>query len=192
HGQVLRIETTMNHPEAFRVYRRPEGQPRERKQWRPLRKGVADLPRRAQICRAASDRYAAALTGVPTDEPAGKLARPVCRPIVRRDRRHRALNPWSDHDAAALQTIARDEWTVNGSGNRDLRAALYPQSTDEDDRRRQAGRVTRLLALLRAHGLIHKMTGTHRYIITSKGRQLTTTFLAAQQASVEQLINLAA
>jgi hypothetical protein len=52
--------------------------------------------------------------------------------------------------------------------------------------------VTRLLALLRAHGLIRKVTGTHRYIITAKGRQRTTTLLAAQQASVEQLIKLAA
>jgi hypothetical protein len=25
HGQVLRVETTLNHPEAFRVYRTPEG-----------------------------------------------------------------------------------------------------------------------------------------------------------------------
>ena len=192
HGQVLRIETTMNHPEAFRVYRTPEGQPREPKRWRPLRKAVADLPRRAQLCRTANDRYAAALASVPTGPSAGKLARPVCRRIVRGGRRHRALNPWSDRDAAVLQTIARGEWTVNGFRNRDLRAALDPQSTDELERRRQAGRITRLLALLRAHGLIRKVTGTHRYIITGKGRQLTTTFLAAQQAPVEQLIKLAA
>src|SRR5260370_647770 len=60
HGQVLRVETTLNHPEAFRVYRTPEGQPHRLKRWRPLRKAVADLPRRAQICRAANDRYIAA------------------------------------------------------------------------------------------------------------------------------------
>src|SRR5690606_35670809 len=84
HGQVLRVETTMNHPEAFRVYRTPEGQPHRLKRWRPLRKGVADLPRRAQICRGANDRYLAALPAVSTDKPAGKLARPVCQPNVRR------------------------------------------------------------------------------------------------------------
>lgn len=192
HGQVLRVETTMNHPEAFRVYRTPEGQPHRLKKWRPLRKAVADLPRRAQICRAANDRYVAALAAVPTDEAAGELARPVCRPIVRRGRRHRALNPWGEPDATLLQTIARGEWTVNGFRNRDLRAALYNITSDEAERRRQSGRVTRRLALLRAHGLIRKITGTHRYMITSKGRQLTTTLLAAQQASVEQLIKLAA
>ena len=192
HGQVLRVETTMNHPEAFRVYRTPEGQPHRLKKWRPLRKAVADLPRRAQICDAANDRYLAALAAVPTDAAAGTVARPVCRAVVRRGRRHRALNPWADPDAALLQTIARGEWTVNGFRNRDLRAALYPQPADDTDRHRQAGRVTRLLTLLRAHGLIRKITGTHRYMITAKGRQIVTTLLAAQQASVEQLIKLAA
>jgi hypothetical protein len=192
HGQVLRVETTMNHPEAFRVYRRPEGQPHRLKKWRPLRKAVADLPRRAQICRAANDRYIAALADVPTDAAAGTLARPLCRPVVRRGHRHRALNPWSDLDAARLQTIARGEWAVQGFRNRDLRAALFQPARDPDERHRQSGRVTRLLALLRAHGLIRKVTGTHRYMITAKGRALTTALLAAQQASVEQLIKIAA
>jgi hypothetical protein len=45
---------------------------------------------------------------------------------------------------------------------------------------------------LRAHGLIRKVTGTHRYQLTTKGRTITTTLLAAQHASVEQLIKLAA
>lgn len=192
HGQVLRVETTMNHPEAFRVYRTPEGQPHRLKKWRPLRKAMADLPRRAQICRAANDRYLAALAIVPTDQAAGKFARPLCQPIVRQGRRHRALNPWGDADAMLLQTIARGEWTINGFRNRDLRSALYDKPADEIERRRQSGRVTRLLGLLRAHGLIRKVTGTHRYMITAKGRQLTTTLLAALQASVEQLIKIAA
>lgn len=192
HGQVLRVETTMNHPEAFRVYRTPEGQPHRLKKWRPLRKAVADLPRRAQLCAAANDRYLAALATVPTGEAAGQLARPVCQPIVRRGRRHRALNPWADADATLLRTIARGEWTVNGFRNRDLRAALYKPTSDPAERRRQSGRVTRLLGLLRAHGLIRKVTGTHRYLLTPKGRHLTTTLLAAQHASVEQLLKLAA
>jgi hypothetical protein len=81
---------------------------------------------------------------------------------------------------------------VNGFRNRDLRAALYNKTTDPAECRRQSGRVTRLLGLLRAHGLIRKVTGTHRYIITPKGRLLTTTLLAAQQASVEQLTKIAA
>ena len=192
HGKVLRVETTMNHPEAFRVYRTPEGQPHQPKRWRPLRKGTADLPRRAQICAAANDRYLAALATVPTGEAVGKVARPFCQPIVRRGRRHRALNPWRDADAAALQTIARGEWTLHGFRNGDLRTALYQRTDDATELRRQSSRVTRLLGLLRAHRLIRKVTGTHRYLLTAKGRLLTTAFLAVQHASVQHLIKLAA
>jgi len=46
--------------------------------------------------------------------------------------------------------------------------------------------------LLRAHGLIRKVTGTHRYLLTPKGREITTTLRAAQHASVEQLLKLVA
>ena len=46
---VLRIETTINMPAMFRVYRRAQGQLHTaRKKLRPLRKGVADIPLRAQ------------------------------------------------------------------------------------------------------------------------------------------------
>ena len=125
HGQVLRVETTMNHPEAFRVYRTPEAQPHRMKQWRPLRKGVADLPRRAQICRAANDRYIAGLAAVPTGEAAGQLARPVCQPIVRRGRRHRALNPWIDPDARPHH-LRRPRPGLRRRARRHLIASLPP------------------------------------------------------------------
>lgn len=71
-------------------------------------------------------------------------------------------------------------------------AALHPATDDPIERRRQAGRVTRLLALLRAHHLIRKVTGTHRYIVPAKGRTLVTALLAARKASIQELIKIAA
>ena len=142
---------------------------------------------------AANDRYLAALAAVPTGAAAGTVAQPVCRPVVKQGRRYRALNPWGSADATLLQTIARGEWTLNGFRNRDVRAALFPRpAADPAEQRRRASRVTRAFALLRAHGLIRKVTRTHRYNITAHGRDIITTLLAAQQAPVEQLLKLAA
>jgi hypothetical protein len=107
-------------------------------------------------------------------------------------RRYRALNPWAPADAAVLDVLARGEWTICGVRNRDLRAALYRPTDDPRERRRQAGRVIRMLALLRAHGVIRKVTGTHRYIVTPKGRQIITALLAARKASIEELLKIAA
>lgn len=192
HGQVLRVETTMTNPEAFRVYRTPESRPKGKKRWMMLRKSVADAPRRAQISAAVNDRYLDALATADVATPAGELAAPLCRRATKKRRHYRALNPWSPADAAILETIARGEWTVQGFRNRDLRAALQPATDDPIERRRQAGRVTRLLALLRAHKVIRKVTGTHRYIVTANGRTLLTALLAARKASIQELIKIAA
>jgi hypothetical protein len=191
-GQVLRVETTLNRPHDFRVYRTSERQADGPKRWLVLRKSVADVPRRAQVCAAANDRYLAALAGAPAGTAAGALVRPLCRPITKRGRRYRALNPWAEPDAKLLDTISRGEWALNGFRNRDVRRALFSTPADAAQQRRQAARVTRALALLRAHGLIQKVTGTHRYLVTAHGRQRLTALLAATQADVQQLIQLAA
>jgi hypothetical protein len=192
HGQVLRVETTMTNPEAFRVFRTPESCPHGRKRWMMLRKSVADAPRRAEVCAAVNDRYLGGFASAKIETPAGELAQPCCQRVVKKSRRYRALNPWSPTDAMLFETIARGEWAIAGFRNRDLRAALFPSAKDPAEHFRLAGRITRLLALLRAHKLIRKVTGTHRYIVTTNGRQIITALLAARKASVPELLKIAA
>ena len=60
-GNALRVETTMNQPEDFQVYRPKQGGPEDQLAWRPLRRGVADLYRRAGVCQKVNQRYLNAL-----------------------------------------------------------------------------------------------------------------------------------
>ncbi|MBF0141365.1 MAG: hypothetical protein HQL74_13935 [Magnetococcales bacterium] len=60
------------------------------------------------------------------------------------------------------------------------------------DEHRYSAVVTRKLALLRAHGLIKKVPGTHRYHLTSRGRTIVTALLTARQANAESLMKIAA
>ena len=191
-GSVLRVETTLNRPHQFRVYRASERDPEGKKRWQVLRKSVGDLHRRAEICEAINGRYLAALASVRAGQSAGEAARTVCRPVMKDGHRHRALNPWSEADAALLEVISRGEWTVSGFRNRDVRAALYPGPADVTQARRQSGCVTRALARLRAHGIIKKVSGSYRYQLTRQGRIIVTALLAARQADVEKLMALAA
>lgn len=191
-GSVLRVETTMNRPHQFRVYRASERDPEGKKRWQVLRKGIGDLYRRAEICQAINGRYLEALASVRAGQSAGELVKTVCRPVQEEGRRFRALNPWSEPDAALLQFINRGEWTVSGFRNGDVRAALYRPSTDPIEKRRQSGRVSRALALLRAHGVIKKVSGTYRYQLTAQGRKIVTAVLATRQAEVEKLMAMAA
>lgn len=191
-GSVLRVETTINHPEEFKVWRTKENDPEQKLGWRELRRGLADLPRRAQVSRAANERYLSALAAVEEKTPLSQEAQTICRPLRRDNQRYRALNPWSDHDGALLAAVNRGEFAINGFRNRDLRALLFSSKGSEHEKNRRAGAVTRKIRLLRAHGLLRKVSGTHRYVVSDKGRRIITALLAARQANVQQLTALAA
>src|SRR5262249_46238067 len=63
-GSVLRAECMIRQPEDFKVYRAAEGAADGPKAWRPLRHGIADLHRRAEVSQSANERYLDALAAV--------------------------------------------------------------------------------------------------------------------------------
>lgn len=195
-GSVLRVETTINDARDMKVYRAkegPDGDVPKTRAWRRLRKGVADLPRRAEISQAANERYLDALAAAEATTPLGKLAERICQPAQWQGRRVRALNPLAPDDAQLLSAIARGEFTINGFRNRDLRAILFGQAGDDPAQlRRQSGAVTRKLRLLRGHGLIKKVSKTHRYTLTTQGTLIVNAILAAQKADTNTLTKTAA
>jgi hypothetical protein len=76
---------------------------------------------------------------------------------------------------------------VRGFRNRDVRAALYGATADPAERRRQSAAVTRRLALLRAHGLLVRVTGSHRYHLSAAGRRVVAALAAAHASDVNRL-----
>lgn len=191
-GSVLRVETTIFHPEQFKVYRPKEGDAQGQKQWRKLRRGVADLYRRAEVSHGANQRYLIALASVTGSKPLQDQAAGVCRAVFYRARRYRGLNPLAETDYQLLRAVSRGEFTLSGMRNRDLRSLLFKPSKCPQQQRRNAAVISRRLALLRAHGLLKKLPHTHRYQLTTKGRTIITALLAACHADVEQLTEMAA
>jgi hypothetical protein len=104
---VLRPETTINDAEDLKVFRTPETRPDAPMAWYPLRRGVADLYRRAQISRAANQRYLTALAAASDITPLAEEAAKVCQPVRADQRRHRALNPFEAADAQLLAAVNR-------------------------------------------------------------------------------------
>lgn len=192
-AHALRLETTINDPSAFKVFRTKEGEADGApKSWQQLRKGVADTPRRAEVSQSANNRLADSLASVAETTPLGKLLEPLCRPVIdKRARRARALNPAAGPDGELLRCLAHGEFLINGFRNRDLRAKLYPTTEDAKEQRRQAGAITRKLALLKAHGLIVKVQKTHRYRLSAAGTRITTALAHAYQADINRLANAA-
>lgn len=193
-GSVLRVETTIANPRDFKVLRPLHDHPEGTLAWRPLRKGVADLHRRAQVSQQANETYLDALAAVEDTTPLAKLFDQVAKPVTYRSRRARALRTGDPQDIALLQSISRGEFATAGFRNRDLRSLLYPaiKPRSQSEERRLSAKVSRQLRLLRAHGLIRKISKSHRYRLTAKGQLLAAALFAARKASVKQLLALAA
>lgn len=184
-GSVLRIETTINNPRRFKVRRRLIRNGKQVVDWYSMRKGVIDMRRRVQLSRAANARYLKALATVPESRPAHQILDPVSAPIVSPTQRYRGLRPVAADEAALFASVLRGEFILNGFRNSEIRALLFPaQATDPNEKRRRAARVTRLIRLLRAHGLVQKLSGTSRYLVTPKGVAVMSTALHVRCADV--------
>lgn len=192
-GSVLRAELTMQRPEEFQVYRRLEGSPKGPLMWLPMRRGIADLHRRAEVSQGVNDRYLNALASTDDTTRLKELLAPLERPVIRDGKRSRALRPFDDQDRLLLEAISRGEFMINGFRNKDLQQLQYataPKSIEES--RRRSGVISRKLRLLRDHGLIHRIQKTYRYKVTSKGRSILTALIAACNAPVNTFIPKAA
>jgi hypothetical protein len=188
---LLRIETTVNQSREFKVYRTSERDPEGEKKWLPMRKGVADLHRRAQISQNANERYLDALAALDTTMCLDELLAPVSKRIKRQGKTVRALRLWTSEDQVLLEAINRPEFLLAGFRNRDLAQALYPNRTTSD-RGRVAAKVSYRIRILRAHGLIAKLPNTRRYRTTDRGRKIATAAIISQKVTVQQLTRAAA
>jgi hypothetical protein len=190
---LLRVETTVNNPTAFRAYRRKQGAGKDTpKKLLPLRKGVADTTLRARVCQEVNDRFSDHIASTRSSQPFASVLAGVTSRKRQLGRSVRALEP-TGKDLAHLRAIADPRFTVGGFGNKDLRQLLSddPRSAGKTDKQR-SGMTTRSLRLLRDHGVIRRLPCCRRYQLTRRGRELVTTLQAALAASTEQLARIAA
>ena len=203
---LLRFEATINNPEPFKVWRTTEKDPDGELQWLKMRRGVADLHRRAQVSQGINNRFATAQAAALDDQtnPVKEVAKGICKRVIRpgrlkadgtytRPRSFRALNPLSPDDIQLLTIVANPKFVISDLRNEDLRRELYGEDpTDVNEKRRRSAKVGRKLAMLRAHGILEKLPKGHRYRITPTGRQALTVLLGAANASTNEILKLAA
>jgi hypothetical protein len=114
-GCVLRVETTLANPTDFKVFRPRHDDPEGKLDWRPLRKGVADLHRRAEVSNRANANYLDALAVIDDGTTVARVLDAVGHPAFIGERRVRAIRTGDPHDIALLAAISRGEFAVRGS-----------------------------------------------------------------------------
>jgi hypothetical protein len=178
-GSVLRIEPVINDPKEFFVHRcRDKQDGTQEVGWFPMAKGVANLYRYAEVSRQASTRYLEALAVVNDLGVGQRELDQRCAPVVYQGRSRRALQPLGRDDQALFQATLRGEYALRGFRNGEIAEQLYgPRPNDTAERRRQCGRVSRRISLLRAHGLVAKVPRCRRYRVTVRGQRFMSTAL---------------
>jgi len=169
-GQVLRIEMVINQPRCFKVCRWGTRQGQRVRAWFPLTKSVAFLGRFAEVSSQATHRYLEALAVVEDPRVSAQVLDRACSKVPFKGQRRRALNPLSPQEQQLFFAVLRGEHIQRGFYARDIASHLgLARARAPEERRRQSGRVGRLLQLLRAHGLIHKLPHTRRYRVSDHG-----------------------
>ena len=183
-GRVLRVETTINDPAGFKVWRTPAG---------------TACGRGSLIGIAAPGSPRPRTSGIWTRWPRWKTppgwanwwrscaSRPAGTPGARGRSTHwgRATN--------LFEAISRGAFAINGFPNRDLRQRLFNDANaPKPERRRNATRVSRLLSRLWTHRLIARVDRTHRYHLTRRGRTVVAVLINVRNVLAEHLTKLAA
>lgn len=190
---VLRIETTINDPGKFRVFRHKQGQSSEEPKSRlPLRKGVVDIPLRAKISQEVNNRFMNDLSMLRDDSPVYELIEEISRHRTNNGHRFRALDP-TGKDRDLLQAICSSEFRISGITNAAIRLKLSNSNFGSGRTEKQlSSKISRHFKLLRVHGIIKKLPNQNRYQLTVKGIKLTNILNAFLAASTEKLVKLAA
>ena len=179
HANVLRIETTINQPRDFKIFKHQQTNAGLVGKWVPMQKGVANLRRYFEVGSASNGRYLDALGAISPQVPRSRAVQDLdelCRPHTVDGQHVPRLQPIGPDDCKVFQAVLHGEHAISGFRNRDIAKLIYTTSpSSPDDERRRSARVSRTIARLRGHGLVVKVRGSHLYRITSKGALLMTT-----------------
>jgi hypothetical protein len=190
-GLILRIETVINQPREFKVRRRCLRRGRSQMRWCPMNKGVANFYHYHAVARAANHRYLDGLANVQPEPPLADRLDRVSQPATFHGRRRRPLQVLHPREQHLFRAVVRGEHRLNGFRNNDIARQLYPQAArNMAEQRRRTARVSRLLQLLRAHGLIAKVPRNYRYQVTPKGETLMNASLYLRHRALPALVKL--
>jgi hypothetical protein len=150
-GRALRTETTINDPRDFGIGKRLSNLPALRRIGFQANRRLIDVQRISQDCAVGEDAF-----------------KGINEPVEIDGQRASGLRFADMAVQALLSSLLVFRLLPRGFSNRDLRdhwAPLLGKSTDD----MTPGQMTYHLRRLRLHGLIKRITGTHRYQVTRQG-----------------------
>lgn len=178
---VLRVETTINNSRAFKIYQEALRQGNKTMAWVPMGKAVSNLYRYAQIAKQCNLRYLNSLSHLEPPRDMTKNIERLSRPTSRINKnnnqvRFAALNLLSQQTSLILEAINDGKFALQAFSNKQLRKLLLEKGLfnldphDPKTLKKLSGKITRLIAKLRAHNILKKIARSFRYQLTTFGQ----------------------
>jgi hypothetical protein len=172
-GRILRVETVINSPKEFWVYRtRPHRDGTSTVGYYPMTKNVASLADYQEQALACNRRYLDALAVVDDPAPAYPGLRQLTEPKVVDGRSYAGFNPARRDDVRLFRAVLAGDHIARGFRNSDIREPLFGVPRKASEQRRASAAVGRLLKRLHVRHLVAKVPRTRRWRVTEHGRQL--------------------
>ncbi len=192
-GLILRVETVINDPSAFKVYRACHHHDGSTSRgWYPMPKGVSFFPEFQRHAFAANHRYLEALALVNDPTPAYADLAELTQSKRIHDRCSAGFQPTDRRDVCLFAAILDGNHIAQGFRNADIRAPLFADPKNTALQRRQSTAVSRLLKRLHVRALVAKVPRSHRWKVTPKGRRLLTAALHLYSQHWPELLTPAA
>jgi hypothetical protein len=170
-GLILRVETVINRPQEFSVYRTRYHRDGSTSQgWFPMNKDVGSLIHYQEQALACNRRYLDALAVVEDPAPAYQELRQLTEPKKVAGRSSAGFNPARSEDVRLFAAVLDGDQIARGFRNKDIRAALFGAAAKTA--RRHSAAVGRLVKRLHARQLVAKIPHTRRWRVTDRGRHL--------------------
>jgi len=170
-GHILRVETVINRPKEFSVFRtRKHRDGTTSSGYFPMNKDVRSLVHYQEQALACNRRYLDALAIVNDPAPAYQQLRQLTEPKKVAGRSSAGFNPARREDVRLFAAVLDGDHIARGFRNKDIRAALFQSATPTSPR--QSSAVGRLLKRLHHRQWVAKIPRTRRWRVTETGRHL--------------------
>ena len=178
-GNNLRIEVTINNPRDFKILKEKEKLINHKeiqtvKEWVPMGKSIANLYRYVEISKSIIKRYIDAMPEINLDNISIKDVEKISTSKEINGRRYSAFNVLNKDTLLLFQIISNGDFLINGFNNKNVRNKYFLENSEI---KKNINKTTRLLAKLKAHGIIKKVARKNKYYLTNEGRKIISNLL---------------
>jgi hypothetical protein len=170
-GLILRVETVINQPGEFKVFRECRHRDGSRSLgWYPMCKGVGNFHHYQSHALSCNMRYLEALATVADPTPSYEDLRTLTERERHKGRSYAGFNPAREEETHLFAALLAGDHLAQGFRNKDIRAALGEDPAKECHR--LSAVVGRLFKRLHVRGLLAKVPRTRRWRVTQQGQRI--------------------